>query len=160
MENVKPVIATGKPGRTIAVRLKPGMGLLEGLQEACEKEGIKNGVIVSALGSLSQVRLCTAVNMPSSKTGVGYGDPMTLPGPMELLVASGVICHDPDGGINLHVHAAFSDPQGHVMGGHLTDGTKVLVTIDAVIQEIDGIEMERVIDPDLDLPILTPRTKD
>ena len=48
MEHTKPVIAYGKPGRTIAVRLKPGMGLLEGLQEACEEAGIKNGVIVSA----------------------------------------------------------------------------------------------------------------
>lgn len=159
MEHTKPVIAYGKPGRTIAVRLKPGMGLLEGLQEACEEAGIKNGVIVSALGSLSHVRLCTAVNMPGSKTGVGYGDPMELPGPMELLAASGVICHDPSGEINLHIHAAFSDPDGHVMGGHLTTGTTVLITIDAVIQELDGVEMERIVDPELDLPILTPRTK-
>ena len=45
-------MAQGKLGRVIAVRLKPGTDVLLGLQEACERNGINNGVILSAIGSL------------------------------------------------------------------------------------------------------------
>lgn len=149
---------SGGIARAIAVRLKPGTDLLEGLTEVCKKNGIKNGVIVSALGSLSKAYLCNPIET-ATKAGYGYGEPTFMDGPLELLGASGVICHDPDGEINLHVHVSISDKQANCYGGHLSPGTTVLLTTDAVIAELSGIEMERQMDPDLEVPILTPRTK-
>lgn len=156
-ENV--ITAQGGFGRSIAVRLKPGTDVLLGLREACVRHGIKNGVIVSALGSLATVSICNPVEMPDTKAGYGYGSPEVYHQCWELLCASGVICHDEDGEINLHVHVAMSDPDGNAIGGHLAEGTKVLITVDAVIAELDGIEMERKYDDSVGFPILSPRTK-
>ena len=47
-------MAEGRLGRVVVLRLKPGTDVLLGLQEACEKAGINNGVILSAIGSLAQ----------------------------------------------------------------------------------------------------------
>jgi len=151
------VAAKGGFKRALAIRLKPGTDVLRGLEKACQEAGIQNGVIVSALGSLSRVAFCNAVEIPESKVGVGYSDPEIMPGPMEMLAASGVVCHDLDGTVNLHVHMCASGEDGIAHGGHLAEGTTVLVTLDVVIAELDGIQMERILDPDLDLPILTPR---
>ena len=144
--------------RAVAVRLKPGTDLLEGLTQVCKKNKIQNGVIVSALGSLSKAYLCNPTEV-DTKAGYGYGEPTFIDGPLELLGASGVVCHDLDGSVNLHVHVTISNKQAECFGGHLAPGTTVLLTTDAVIAELSGIEMERKMDPDLDVPILTPRTK-
>ena len=156
-ENV--VTAQGGFGRVIAVRLKPGTDVLVGLREACERNGIKNGVIVSGLGSLATVSICNPTEMPDTKAGYGYGSPQILHEPWELLGISGVICHDENGEINLHVHINISDPEGNAYGGHLAEGTTVLITVDTVIAELDGIEMERKYDDSLGFAILNPRTK-
>lgn len=151
------VVAKGGIKRAIAIRLKPGTDMLHGLEDACKEAGIQNGVIVSALGSLSQVAICNPVEMPEAKAGYGYGAPQVLHGPWELLGASGVVCHDTDGSVNLHVHINISAQDGTAYGGHLAEGTTVLITVDAVIAELEGIQMERVYDPTMDFPILTPR---
>ena len=39
----------------------------------------------------------------------GYGDPIELPCPIELISMGGIICTEQDGKISLHVHAAFAD---------------------------------------------------
>ena len=57
-------MAQGKLGRVIAVRLKPGTDVLLGLQEACERNGINNGVILSAIGSLQDPHFCNPVELP------------------------------------------------------------------------------------------------
>lgn len=153
-------MATGSMGRTIVVRLKPGTDVLAGLQAACEQAGIKNGAIVSCLGSLAKVSICNPTEQPESKAGYGYGTPQILHGPWELLGASGVVCHDLDGSTNLHVHINLSDPEGNAYGGHLAPGTTVLITVDAVIAEVKGVEMERIYDDSMGFPILTPRQSD
>ena len=157
MKNVEWEMAQGGMGRVLVVRLKPGTDVLLGLQAACEEAGIKNGVIVSALGSLSRVSICNPTEQPGTKMGYGYGMPQILHGPWELLSASGVICHEENGELNLHVHISLSDPNGNAFGGHLTEGTKVLITVDAVIAELDGIQMERKYDDSVGFTILSPR---
>ena len=72
-------MAQGKLGRVIAVRLKPGTDVLLGLQEACERNGINNGVILSAIGSLQDPHFCNPVELPT-KAGYGYGETLHLTG--------------------------------------------------------------------------------
>lgn len=159
MDNINNNIqmAEGRLGRVVVLRLKPGTDVLLGLQAACQQAGINNGVIVSAIGSLSEVRFCDPIEIAEKRARYGYGDPLQLEGPIELLSASGIICHDDSGATNLHVHVDLADQNGKAYGGHLVEGTKVLLTLDAVIGEIDGVDMRRKMDPELEVPLLSPQ---
>ena len=149
-------MAQGKLGRVIAVRLKPGTDVLLGLQEACERNGINNGVILSAIGSLQDPHFCNPVELPT-KAGYGYGETLHLTGPIELTSASGIICHDDQGNTNLHVHITVTDRHGNAHGGHLVEGTKVLLTVDVILAEIEGLVMGRKFDEELEVPLFAPR---
>ncbi len=149
-------MAQGKLGRVIAVRLKPGTDVLLGLQEACERNGINNGVILSAIGSLQDPHFCNPVELPT-KAGYGYGETLHLTGPIELTNASGIICHDDEGNTNLHVHMTVTDRHGNAHGGHLVEGTKVLLTVDVILAEIEGLVMGRKFDEELEVPLFAPR---
>ena len=149
-------MAQGKLGRVIAVRLKPGTDVLLGLQEACERNGINNGVILSAIGSLQDPHFCNPVELPT-KAGYGYGETLHLTGPIELTSASGIICHDDEGNTNLHVHLTVTDRHGTAHGGHLVEGTKVLLTVDVILAEIEGLVMGRKFDEELEVPLFAPR---
>lgn len=148
--------AVGTLGRTVAVRMPPGTDVLLGLTEACRVHGIENGVIVSAIGSLDGVTYCNVVELPGTKAGYGYGETLHITGPIEMTGASGIICHEADGTLSPHVHISMSDRYGNAHGGHLKEGTKVLLTLDAVIAEIDGINMTRSLDEELGVPIFSP----
>ncbi len=149
-------MAQGRLGRVIAVRLKPGTDVLLGLQEACERNGLNNGVILSAIGSLQDPHFCNPVELPT-KAGYGYGEVLHLTGPIELTNASGIICHDDEGKTNLHVHMTLTDRHGNAHGGHLVEGTKVLLTVDVILAEIEGLVMGRKFDEELEVPLFAPR---
>ena len=149
-------MAQGKLGRVIAVRLKPGTDVLLGLQEACERNGINNGVILSAIGSLQDPHFCNPVELPT-KAGYGYGETLHFTGPIELTSASGIVCHDDEGNTNLHVHMTVTDRHGNAHGGHLVEGTKVLLTVDVILAEIEGLVMGRKFDEELEVPLFAPR---
>lgn len=149
--------AEGNIKRVIAFRLKPGTDVLKGLQEICEEKGIKDGVILSAIGSLDGASFCNPIAIPTKKAGYGYGETTVLTGPIELTSAAGMICHNEEGEILLHVHMSLSDRYGNAHGGHLVEGTKVLLTTDVVIAELEGLVMGRSFDEDLEVPLFAPR---
>ena len=149
-------MASGQLSRVIAVRLRPGTDVLKGLEEACRRAGINNGVILSAIGSLDSPCFCNPVELPT-RAGFGYGETLHLTGPIELTNASGIICHDDEGVTNLHVHVTMSDRHGNAHGGHLVEGTKVLLTTDVVIAEIKGLVMGRKFDEELEVPLFAPK---
>ena len=156
MGNMDMEMAQGKLGRVVALRLKPGTDVLLGLEEACKRSGINNGVILSAIGSLDSPHFCDVVELPT-KAGYGYGEVLHLTGPIELTNASGIICHDDEGNTNLHVHMTLTDRHGNAHGGHLVEGTKVLLTVDVIIAEIEGLVMGRKFDEGLEVPLFAPR---
>ncbi|MCF2615753.1 DNA-binding protein [Oscillibacter valericigenes] len=156
MGNMDMEMAQGKLGRVVALRLKPGTDVLLGLEEACKRSGINNGVILSAIGSLDSPHFCDVVELPT-KAGYGYGEVLHLTGPIELTNASGIICHDDEGNTNLHVHMTLTDRHGNAHGGHLVEGTKVLLTVDVIIAEIEGVVMGRKFDEELEVPLFAPR---
>ena len=155
--NGEMISAEGKLGRVVVVRLTPGTDLLGGIQAACEKYRIRNGVIISAIGSLDGVRFCDVEPLPEKKCGYGYGKVLSLDETIELTGAGGVICSDAAGNINLHIHISMSDKTGKAYGGHLVEGTKVLMTADIVLGEIEGIALLREHDPEMDVYLLSPQ---
>ena len=149
--------AAGKIERIVALRMTPGSDVLAGIIETCEKYQIKDGVIISALGSWRKVTFCNPTDLPNGK--VGYGDPTVFEGNFELLSLSGIICHDTDGKILPHAHLTISDEKGNAYGGHLMPGCEVLLTTDMVIGAITGIEMGRRMDEELGVPLFFPKNK-
>jgi len=101
--------------RIVVVRLKNGTDLLAGLQKAVEKEKIKNAVIVSGIGSLTQhhVHVVNNTTFPPGETF------MKEPVPSDLLNVNGYIV---DG--RVHAHITLSDDK-KAIGGHLEPDTKV-----------------------------------
>ncbi len=142
-----------KIGRVVAVRLSPGEDLLEGLTEACKKHSLNNGLILTGIGSLRAARFFNPVPLPDRKIGYGYGEPIALAGPIELLAATGMICKGDDGQTLFHVHLSLSDQNGGGWGGHLIEGNKVLITADFVLAEIEDMSMGRRYNEDVELMI-------
>ena len=149
--------AQGRMGRVVVIRLAPGTDLLGGIQEACEKYQIHSGVVISAIGSLQNVRFCDVEALPEKKCGYGYGKILQLDETIELTGAGGVICSDAENNINLHIHISMSDKNGKAYGGHLVEGTKVLMTADIVLGEIEGMYMLREYNEDMDVYLLSPQ---
>jgi predicted DNA-binding protein with PD1-like motif len=141
----------------IAMRLTPGTDVLAGIIEACEKYNIKDGVIISALGSWREVTFCNPIDLPNGKKG--YGDPTILEGNYELVSLSGIICHDTEGKILPHIHLTISDEKGNAYGGHMMPGCEVLLTTDLVIGTFAGIVMGRRYDEELGVPLFYPSNK-
>lgn len=148
--------AEGSIKRVVAFRLAPGEDVLEGLRKACETYRIKNGVILSGIGSLKGVRFYDPVPLPHKKAGYGYSDPIEITEPVELVTASGMICQSREGETLFHVHIGFSMADGTGRGGHLIEGNRVLLTVDMVIGEIDGMTMGRRYDEDLEVYLFHP----
>ena len=150
--------AIGSKSRVTAIRLEPGELVMEGLIKASEEAGIKNGIILSGIGSFDGASFFTPTPLPEKKAKYGYGNPKKLQGPIELLQMSGMICQGEDGEILPHIHCSFSDQQGDAFGGHLTEGNKVLLTVDVVVAEVADIHMGRKYDPDLGILVFNPES--
>lgn len=148
--------AVGKLKRVVAIRLAPGDDLLKGMEEACVKYGIKNGVIMSGIGSLRSALFFTPVELPETKAGFGYSTPIEMEGPIELISVSGAVCEGLQGEPSLHIHCTFGDSVGNVKAGHLIEGNIVLLTADLCIGEYEDIRVVRSMDEDLGVPIAHP----
>ena len=151
--------ASGKINRVVAVRLSPGEDLLEGLAEACKKHNLNNGLILSGIGSLRLARLFNPMPLPDRKIGYGYGSPLELVGPIELLAATGMICQGDKGETLFHIHLSVSDQNGGGWGGHLIEGNRVLITADFLLGEIEGLTMGRKYNEEVELMIFNPQSK-
>ena len=149
--------AVGKIENIIAIRLSPGTDVLEGILDTCKKYMIKDGIIMSALGSWRKVTFCNPTDLPNGKKG--YGEPIVLEGVYEVVNLAGMICHDTDGNILPHVHLTLSDEKGNAYGGHILPGCEVLLTTDIVIGSFTGIEMGRRFDEELGVQVFAPKNK-
>ena len=101
--------------RVVIVRLKYGPDVLEGLNEAIQKENIKNAVILSGTGSLTRyhVHVVSNTTFPTTHAYVKKD------GPVDLLNVNGYII---DG--RVHAHITVSDDK-EAIGGHLEADTRV-----------------------------------
>lgn len=147
--------AIGSLGKTIAIRMEPGEDVYLTIIEACTKHKIFNGTIVTGIGSLDGAKFFNPVYLPEKKAKYGYSDAIELEGPIELISMNGMISHEGDE-VLIHVHCSFSDSDGKGYGGHLIEGNKVLLTTDVIISEIEGIDMLRKYDTELEVPIFRP----
>lgn len=148
--------ARGEIKKIHVLRLEPGEDVLNSICAYCSEHGLSDGVVLSGIGSLDGCSFLDPVELPGKPGVYGYGDPIDLPSPIELVGMSGMICADPDGSPSPHIHACFSDGNGNEYGGHLKEGNRVLITVEAAIAEFSGIRMKRAVDPVKGVPVLSP----
>jgi predicted DNA-binding protein with PD1-like motif len=144
----------GNLSKAAMIRVIPGSDVIEGIEDACRKLGIKAGAIISCIGSLQRASVMIAVPL-NNKVGAGYSEPITLEGPLELLSGQGTIGQEKEGEIiAVHLHGVVSDKEGHLHGGHMVKGhNPVLITCEIMIAEIEGIKILRGCDPKTDMQV-------
>ncbi|MHC4148520.1 MAG: PPC domain-containing DNA-binding protein [Planctomycetota bacterium] len=126
---------TSSFSRIVVVRLKNGTDLLEGLQKAVEKERIKNAVILSGIGSLTDYHVHTVGNRTFPPEGVFMKDDT----PEDLLTVTGYVVDS-----RIHCHITFTDEK-RALGGHLEPDTKAFTFAIITIGVLDEpVSLERI----------------
>ena len=101
-------------------RFQPGESLIEVLESLARSEGIREAIITSCIGSLSQLKLR---NLCIYEDGVQEFQRQVIDENLELVSAEGYIQPRPEGGIHVHIHVAAARPSGEIVGGHCEDAT-------------------------------------
>lgn len=120
------------PVQVWVLRLGPGQDLRRELEEFARVKGLRAAFVVSAVGSLREVRLRLA----------NQSDASEFPGPVEIVSLGGTL--SPEGP---HLHLSVSDSTGRTLGGHLVPGCLVYTTAEIVLGEARDLEFGRPVDP-------------
>lgn len=125
--------------RVVVVRLKNKTDILEGLNQAIEREKIRNAVIISGFGSVGAYNIHVVSNMDSP-----YKNTFTkASGPFDVLTVSGMVI---DG--KVHAHITLSNLR-KTIGGHLEPGTPVLTFCSITLGVLsDSANLARIDDPE------------
>ena len=109
--------------RTVCVRLRRGDDLLLSIRELARQADIQAGVVLSAVGCISQgrVRDASGVNIRS------------IPEECEIVSLNGTVSSQ-----RCHLHIALSREDLSTLGGHLCPGCIVNTTCELVLLEQDG----------------------
>ena len=109
-----------KTSRIVYRRFQAGESLIEALESLARSEGIREAIVTSCIGSLSQLKL-------RNLCGYDDGSPefqwQVIDETLELVSAEGYIQPLPEGGIRVHIHVAAARPSGEMVGGHCEDAT-------------------------------------
>ena len=143
------LVRSGRPGRVIVARVKPGSDLLRSLQKIAAEEEITSGVIVSGVGLLKQARLRNCRSLPEEYPITDANRTfLSFEKPLEILSISGNVTLA-EGEPLVHAHLTLSTVEGDeitVIGGHLIEGCMVFGFSEFAILELEGIEMVKRFD--------------
>ena len=109
-----------KTSRIVYRRFEAGESLIDALESLAQSEGIREAMITSCIGSLSQLKLR---NLCGYDDGVAEFQRQVIDETLELVSAEGYVQPLPDGGIRVHIHVAAARPSGEMVGGHCEDAT-------------------------------------
>lgn len=128
-------------GRRFVIKVQPGQRLTEGMIAFARENEVKNAVILSAVGSMKNVRfrgIKTGARLPITGPRMHVHE---IEGPLELLGLEGNIFPDCDGEPDCHLHIMVGKSSGEVVGGHLFDA-EVFASCEILISEVlvEGIE--------------------
>lgn len=134
-------------GRLVVINLERGDLLLESIRNALDSYGIRDAVVVSAIGSLSKVVLHRVTGYEVEPVD----EFVTLEKPMELASLQGIVV---DG--HPHFHMVVSDLE-QAYTGHLEEGTTALYLVEISLLELTNVDLKRIPDEN---KIAKLRTKD
>jgi hypothetical protein len=124
-------VESAQCGRLLIVRLDSGEDILQSLRAAVAEKGVRHGVILAGVGSISSyhVHVVETTNLPPGDIffrGEGAFDVLSVTG----LVMDG----------RVHAHITFSDTE-KAMGGHLEEGCRILTFGVMVMAETHGLDL-------------------
>ena len=118
-----PILSATGPLRCHSVRLHRGDDLLLSIRDLAREKNISAGVVLSAVGCISQGRLRDA-------SGVTIRD---IPDHCEIVSLMGTVSRE-----RCHLHIALSREDLSTIGGHLCSGCIINTTCELVIAELPG----------------------
>jgi len=126
----------------VVVRLNYGDDLLTALAAICQGAGIRNGVVLTGIGSLQKsAYYVLRKDSPYPPTELFHE---RLEEPVEILNLNGVIA---DYQPHLHITLARRE---HAFGGHVEPGCIVHTLCELTIGRLEGVELKRL--PDAQVP--------
>lgn len=112
-----------------AVRLVEGQDLKAAIEAFVAEHALPSATVISAVGSLSSVRMRMAGAQPEQQ------DIRDYQGSFEIVSLIGNL-----GNGRTHLHIAVSNPDGGVVGGHLKEGSLVHTTVELVVASDESLE--------------------
>ena len=145
-------LGSGRLERIVVARMKVGVDLLGGIQEAVRREGIEKGIFITGIGALKKAVFRNLRHFPK-EFPVSDRDRLYLEinQPLELVSLTGHISPKENGEPNIHVHFSASTVKGDTvvtLGGHLTEGTVTSIKVAVAIAVVEGIPMKSTYSPD------------
>jgi predicted DNA-binding protein with PD1-like motif len=139
-----------RPHRIIVGRLLPGADLIGGLEDVCDRHGLRYAAVSFAYGSLSSAGFktlqVTAKSAPRAVLTL-----TTVDRRVEFLAGQGLICDNGETGRATHLHGSISDETGQVLGGHFEPGLNpVYNNMDFTLTELLGVRLSRTWDAETD----------
>lgn len=133
---------------TFCLRLTLGQDLKQELQIFAQSQALEAGIILTALGSLTQASLRFAADSEAT----------VIDGPLELISLSGTLSRH-----GMHLHGAIADAQGRVYGGHIMPGCLIRTTAEIAIANLPHLRLHRQLDSQtgyLELVVERPQRDD
>ncbi|MGA2069646.1 MAG: PPC domain-containing DNA-binding protein [Thermoguttaceae bacterium] len=121
-------------GRIVILSFDRGEKLREGIRDKLKGLGIRNAVLLSAIGTFEKARFHRIKNTNQRPEDEVF----EVGGPMELASVDGIVA---DG--EPHFHMTFQDLD-RAYAAHLEDGSVVCYLAEIVLAEIKGVELVRV----------------
>lgn len=121
----------------VIISLESGELLLESIQDACETFDIDTGAVVSAIGTLRNLRVHYLHTDDLAKSQSERNTMVDLDGCWEVSGIQGLIA---DGEPHLHVTAWDGE---RTIAGHLEEGNEVNALAEIAIRSFEGVHLER-----------------
>ena len=115
------------------VRLRRGDDLMLSIKQLCREKHIAAGIVLSAVGCISAVRIRDASGVTIRK----------INGHCEIVSLNGTVSE-----ARCHLHIALSKEDLSTIGGHLCPGCIINTTCELVIGELPGIRYGVEEDPE------------
>ena len=119
--------------RCHCVRLRRGDDLMESIKALCQEKSLAAGVVLSAVGCISEGRVRDA-------SGVTIRD---IPDHCEIVSLDGTVSAQ-----RCHLHISLSKEDLSTSGGHLVSGCIINTTCELVIAELPGVRFGVEEDPE------------
>lgn len=128
---------SGQFERIVVMRMKFKTDLLAGLQAMAKKEGIRNGVILSGVGSLRGYHVHQVHNRDFPTINIFTSRPDT---PADLVGMNGYVVN---GVVHAHMTLGTGDK---AIAGHLEPGTEVFTYVIVTVGVMNGTDLGKVDD--------------
>jgi predicted DNA-binding protein with PD1-like motif len=124
-------------GRIIVIHLGKGELLQESIAEELKRQGIKNAVLLSCIGSLRKL----SMHIITTTKDMATNEFLTLEEPIEIGTMQGLVLNGEP-----HFHIVCSAPGNRNFAGHLENGCEIQYLAEISLLEVKDMALTRKLD--------------